>query len=236
MKGRAAVLIVGRKEGTGLWIGSDIHVGIHSIRGSHVRVSINAPHSVGIFRDELLGSAPPDPDSGRAEESLRVLLIDAEETYAIATMRALRTAGATPVGHLPSLDKIDRWSEREPAGTEERPDLLLVDAGGRGLGGAALIRTLRGHHWLATIPIVVLSCAESHAFIDKCMEAGANAFLIKPENLSDLMVSVRRVVDFWSTSLQGQHLAEAAGRARAGTLDAGSENGGKTSKSRRKTG
>ncbi len=47
------MLILDRKENQAIMIGDNIEVTIVSIKGDHVKVGINAPGSVKVFRQEL---------------------------------------------------------------------------------------------------------------------------------------------------------------------------------------
>jgi carbon storage regulator len=47
------VLVLTRKVGEGLVIGEDIEITVIETRGDTVRIGINAPRSVGIWRKEL---------------------------------------------------------------------------------------------------------------------------------------------------------------------------------------
>lgn len=46
-------LILERQKGEGVKVGGDIHVTIHRIMGKHVWLSIQAPKSIPVVRDEL---------------------------------------------------------------------------------------------------------------------------------------------------------------------------------------
>lgn len=48
------MLVLSRKPGEAIRIGDDIEVSIIEVRGDTVRIGINAPRSVDIFRKELL--------------------------------------------------------------------------------------------------------------------------------------------------------------------------------------
>lgn len=47
------MLVVSRRAQEGVWIGDNIHIVVISIEGSRVRLGIEAPQEVQIFRDEL---------------------------------------------------------------------------------------------------------------------------------------------------------------------------------------
>ncbi|MBO1927880.1 carbon storage regulator CsrA [Thiomicrorhabdus sp. 6S2-11] len=59
------MLVLTRREGEALVIDSDIKVTILSVKGSQVRIGIEAPQSVPIHREELL-------DGGKKREKMAI--------------------------------------------------------------------------------------------------------------------------------------------------------------------
>ena len=57
-KGIIAMLVLSRKQNQSIVINGDIRVTVVSIRGNQVRIGIEAPESVAIFREELCEPAP----------------------------------------------------------------------------------------------------------------------------------------------------------------------------------
>ena len=47
------MLVLTRKPGESLYIGDDIKVTLHGIRGNQVRIGVEAPPSVRIYREEI---------------------------------------------------------------------------------------------------------------------------------------------------------------------------------------
>lgn len=54
------LLKLSRKPGEALTIGNDVIVKVESIRGRRVRLSIQAPRSVEIWRDDVGRDEPPE--------------------------------------------------------------------------------------------------------------------------------------------------------------------------------
>lgn len=48
------MLVITRKRGEGFIIGDDIHVTIVAVNGNNIRIGIDAPMDVPVFRDELI--------------------------------------------------------------------------------------------------------------------------------------------------------------------------------------
>jgi carbon storage regulator CsrA len=55
------VLVLARKAGEHLVVGTDIVVTVLKVRGGRVRLGIRAPAGVGVRRGELAAQPPPEP-------------------------------------------------------------------------------------------------------------------------------------------------------------------------------
>ena len=66
-----------------------------------------------------------------------------------------------------------------------QPDLILLDLGLPDGSGLDVLRTIRSVPELRTAPVVVLSCSDDETVMQQCMEAGANAFVVKSANYDD---------------------------------------------------
>ncbi len=64
------MLILSRKAGESIFIGDNIRITVTSIRGQCVRLGIEAPGDVGIYREELIFNTPYLPEAP-AQDSVR---------------------------------------------------------------------------------------------------------------------------------------------------------------------
>ncbi len=78
-----------------------------------------------------------------------------------------------------------------PTAEKSPPDIFLMDYHLSDVDGVDIVRDLRAHDGLAHIPIVVASGLNVR---DEVLEAGANDFLIKPFEPSDLPVIFQRLI------------------------------------------
>jgi carbon storage regulator len=61
------MLVLTRKPGQSVYIGSDIKVTLHGIRGNQVRLGIDAPGNVRIYREEIFNQILEENQSAAAD-------------------------------------------------------------------------------------------------------------------------------------------------------------------------
>ncbi|XP_019154212.1 PREDICTED: two-component response regulator ARR6-like [Ipomoea nil] len=71
-------------------------------------------------------------------------------------------------------------------------NLIMTDYSMPGMTGYELLKKIKGSSALREIPVVIMSSEKVLARIDRCLEEGAEEFLMKPVKLSD----VKRLKDF----------------------------------------
>lgn len=70
---------------------------------------------------------------------------------------------------------------------QEQPDLVILDLVMPGLLGFEVCKALRDNPAFSKTPILVMSAKSYKPDIDKAIELGADAYLVKPVELDDLM-------------------------------------------------
>ena len=76
--------------------------------------------------------------------------------------------------------------------SSEHFDLLLIDHDFRGLSGLRLTEPARRQPHRRDTPIILISLED---IADEALRAGADAFLRKPNNLIELVDTIRRLLD-----------------------------------------
>lgn len=75
------MLVLTRKPGESLRIGADVRISVVSSTGGHVRLAIEAPGEVDIYREEIYERiAEANQQAARDSETLGALVPDAEVT------------------------------------------------------------------------------------------------------------------------------------------------------------
>jgi len=68
-----------------------------------------------------------------------------------------------------------------------RPDLIICDYALPGRSGNDVVRELRADPEMASIPIVIVTGYSDHSIRKKIIESGADAYLLKPFSMADLL-------------------------------------------------
>ena len=116
---------------------------------------------------------------------MRILVVEDDRLVAGSVVIGLSRAGFT----------VDHVSSAEMAASalrNERFDLALVDLGLPGMDGLELIRLLRKRG--DNLPVLVLSARDSLTARVSGLDAGADDYLVKPFQLSELVARARALI------------------------------------------
>jgi two-component system KDP operon response regulator KdpE len=75
--------------------------------------------------------------------------------------------------------------------SESNPDVLLLDVMMPGMSGLDLLREVREHH---PVPVIMLSALSSTAQVSRGLDLGADDYVAKPFNASELAARIRAVI------------------------------------------
>jgi two-component system response regulator len=205
------MLVLTRNRESGIHIGPDITVKVLSIKSQAVKLGIEAPQSVRVRRDELAPMFEEHPAQLSADQSQQtagmriVLVVEDDPGHARLISRALCqqqgtmvTVAGTASGALDALGARTTSVENSSVENIVHPDLILLDLGLPDGSGLDVLRTIRLVPELRTAPVVILSCSDDETVMQQCMEAGANAFVVKSANYDDFHALLARVGQFWA--------------------------------------
>ncbi len=83
---------------------------------------------------------------------------------------------------------------------QHRPDLIILDVRMPKMSGYEACRILKSQEETRTIPVVFLSAKGQEAEIRQGMEAGADAYILKPFAPDELIQQVRAILDRHNTA------------------------------------
>ncbi|TYL39520.1 response regulator [Natronococcus pandeyae] len=82
------------------------------------------------------------------------------------------------------------------------PDLVLLDLNLPGRDGCEVLGTIRTDLQLRRLPVLMLTSSESTEDIERCYNARANAYLMKPTDPEEFISTAEAVERFWLEQAQ----------------------------------
>jgi carbon storage regulator len=89
------MLILSRKSNESIIIGDNIRITVTSIRGRYVRIGIEAPEEVGIYREELCLDSAPTDEAIPAARDIRQRVQDNHDRRLLVSVGSREDHGAT---------------------------------------------------------------------------------------------------------------------------------------------
>ena len=115
----------------------------------------------------------------------RVLIVDDEESMRLILARMLSEEGGVEVQLAGTCEQALRLLQNCAY------DAILLDVLMPGIGGIGVLRELRASSPNARTPVIIVSVIAEKATMDRCRAAGANAYLVKPVERSELLKTLR---------------------------------------------
>ena len=131
-----------------------------------------------------------------------ILLVEDEAADSLLIQRAFEQAGVqNPIQTLANGDKVLSYlegiGEYNDRNKYPMPVFILLDLKLPGMSGLQLLKWIRTRKELRRIPVVVLTSAEEDASVQSAYEAGANSYLLKPANRSEISRVIELVQNYW---------------------------------------
>ncbi len=133
-----------------------------------------------------------------------ILLVEDNEDDVVFMRRALKNAEVTNPVHVTrdGQEAIDYLTELLQVGGTARPELplfVLLDLKLPRRNGLEVLQWIRQERRLATLIVIILSTSREENDISRAYAYGANAYLVKPTAVSELVEMMKGVKSFWLT-------------------------------------
>lgn len=126
-----------------------------------------------------------------------ILLVEDNPQDVDLTLRAFQRCNLTnPILIARDGEEALAWIPRWEAG-ETMPLLILLDLNMPRIDGLTVLRTLKTHASLRSIPIVVLTTSQEERDIQNAYDAGANSYIVKPVDFDRFMDVARQIELYW---------------------------------------
>jgi carbon storage regulator CsrA len=204
------MLVLTRRIGETIHVGSNVEIKFLSVRGRHAKVGIQAPRTIEILRGEL--SQPPCnvllpedyPNRRRRGPTFAVLLVEDNPVHAKIISRILSKTAAADVAVASSGEEaVERLCNADQAdGSDSVPNLILLDLRLPGMSGLDVLVRIKSDRQLRRTPVVILSSSDEPFDIERCFDAGANAFVTKSPKHDEFCASLSHIAGFWGSECQ----------------------------------
>lgn len=202
--------MITRRVGESIHVGSNVEIKFLSVRGKHAKVGIQAPLSIQILRGELFKEPSdeqlPEDDRNQRRQGPRfaVLLVEDDPLHAKIISRILSKTAAADVAVASSGEAaVERLCNTiQAGGADSVPSLIVLDLRLPGMSGLDVLVRIKSDRQLRRTPVVILSSSDEPLDIEKCFDAGANAFVTKSPNHDEFCASLSRIADFWGSESQ----------------------------------
>jgi len=203
------MLVLSRKRDSSIHIGADIRVTILGIRKNQVKVGVEAPAAVPVWRDEVLPKGPASLELQAREDGwppvkrrFGVLLVEDDLGHAKLICGAFSDCrlprpidvAVAQTGEL-AAESLGMDGGQRPAASPF--ELILLDLYLPRMTGLHLLSRIRTDPLVCSTPVVIFSCADDDAVAADCLDAGANAFVSKSRDPQAFRTSIARIADFW---------------------------------------
>lgn len=95
------------------------------------------------------------------------------------------------------LDFLYQVGNYQSSDLAPRPSVILLDLNLPGIDGRDVLERLKQDKSFKEIPIVVFTTSANPQDIELCYQRGANGYLIKPMDSSELEKTVQAFVEYW---------------------------------------
>ena len=130
---------------------------------------------------------------------IEILLVEDNPADADLTQEYFEEARILNKMHVVTdgIQAMDYLYRRGSYATASRPDLILLDLNLPRKDGRQVLAEIKGDPKLKYIPIVVLSASQAESDIMKSYDLHANAYIVKPVDLSQFSKIVASIEGFW---------------------------------------
>lgn len=148
---------------------------------------------------------------GHTQETILVIEDDPNDIFLL--QRALKKNNiVNPVQILPDglealayLGGNGKYADRT---TYPFPRFIIMDLKMPRMTGLEVLEWLKKNPQFQVIPTLVLTSSRLEQDISRAYQLGANSYMVKPSNFSDLQEMIRRTYDYWMVCMKPRLSAE----------------------------
>lgn len=134
------------------------------------------------------------------EHSLLVVE-DSDEDFAVLTRILKKLSFSSPIHRCcdgdEALDYLYHQGIYRNNGSYSLPSLILLDLNLPGTDGKDVLEEIKQHEHFKSIPVVIFTTSSNPQDIKICYQRGANTYILKPMNLTEMRIKVEQFLDYW---------------------------------------
>ena len=138
-------------------------------------------------RNELKATVEKVLEESRFKKDRTILVVEDSDTICNVVTKGLAAAGFQVVTAANGEEGLDRIGE-------QRPDLILSDIEMPKMDGISFCTAIQAIDQYAAIPFVVMSTKTDRALMQRMIQRGADAYLAKPFNIDQLVITIERLL------------------------------------------
>lgn len=109
----------------------------------------------------------------------KILIVENDEDEQFFMNKGFAKAGGFEVlAILGNGEQLFEWLDQNPG---RQPDLILSDLNMPGMNGTDILEELNNRSGAERIPVVITSTSSTRSIMEKCLQAGAALYLVKPD-------------------------------------------------------
>ena len=111
--------------------------------------------------------------------TFKIILVENDEDEQLFMREGFDKAGGFEVlAQVGNGEGLFGWLDAHP---DEQPDVILSDLNMPGMNGMDIIEAMRQRPAGQNIPIIITSTSSTRSIMDKCLQAGAVSYIVKPD-------------------------------------------------------
>jgi len=136
-------------------------------------------------------------------EAISILLVEDNPEDVEITQRAFKEGKVRNTLYVvrdgqEALDFLYHQGEYTDESKAPRPGLILLDIRLPKVNGIEVLKRLKTDPNLRRIPIIMLTVSDSDEDINKCYDAGANGYIVKPVEFDKFVEAMKSLYLYWT--------------------------------------